>query len=376
MSKVLEARIKMQEEAKEAARLANYIASLIITVGGGKGKIMLDLAQELIAKHNIKSILYLCDNRRLRDSEDEGFPEQIEKWANAKLKKMITLECYQTTYKWKDKKYDLVLADEVDFSITPEFCKVFFNNEFKYKILVTGTLSAEKKKILQEIAPIVYKCNTTAAENRGIINKTEYYLYNYCMTDSESREYAKWTKALSNAINAEKDQASINFLANKRREVLFTLDSSYEQCRKIMGWLWNRSKQTRLVIFCERTTQADRVCKWSFHGKNEGEDNLTKFQNGEISGISVVSKIKRGINLRNANAAIFESLSSSSTEFEQRNGRMKRLDVNEVATVIFMMPWYKKKQKDGSFEWKPTVVDQWIQKATANLNAPLKDLKI
>lgn len=365
-----------QEEAKEAVRKNNYVASLIASVGFGKGKVMIDLCMELVEKYKIKKILYVCDNRRLRDSDEEGFPEQIKKWGTPQLKKIIQLECYQTTYKWVDKEYDLVLADEVDFSITPEFSKLFFNNKFKFKILVTGTLSSEKKKVLKEIAPIVYTCSTTDAEQRGIINKTQYYVYNYRMTDSESRVYVKWTKVIAKAINEERPKNQLNFLLGKRRELLFTLDSSYQHCRKIMSWLWNRDKGTRLVIFCERRTQADRVCRWSYHGENEKDDNLSKFQSGEISGIAVVSKIKRGINLKNANTAIFEALSSSSTEFEQRNGRMKRLSTSDVATVIFMKPWYKQIDREGNVTWKPTIVGQWIDKATQNLNAELIDLKI
>lgn len=368
MNNSLQERIKMQDEAKAAVRAANYIASILVTVGGGKGKIMLDLAQELIKKFNIKSILYVCDNRRLRDSATEGFPQEIEKWGTPELKKIIQCECYQTAYEWKDRKYDLILADEADFAMTPEYKKVFTNNKYRFKILVTGTLSPTKKKLLESIAPIVYRFTTTDAERRGIVNKTQYLMYNYKMTESESREYIKWTKAIGKAIAAEKLPQQINFLLGKRKEVLYNLESSYRAVRKVMDWLWKRNKQTRLVVFCERTAQADRVCKHSYHGGNEKKDNLTKFQSGEISGISVVGKIKRGINLKNANTAIFEMLTgTSSTEFEQRNGRMKRLKTSEIATVIFLCPWYQTIDSEGESIWKPTIVDQWIYKATCNL---------
>lgn len=370
--KVATARAKMQREAKDAVRLAKYIATLIVTVGGGKGKVMIDLAMELIAKYDIKSILYVCDNRRLRDDTKDGFPEQLQTWGTPELRKIVTLECYQTTRKWEGRKFDLLLADEADFAMTTEYCKVFFNNDFRFKILVTGTLKAEKKKLIQEIAPIVYKFSTVQAEDAGVVNKSNYWLYNYKMTESESRTYIKWTRALMVAMNDGSNKDTINFLANKRREVLTTLDSSYGNVRKIMKWLWNKNKLTRLVIFCERRTQADRVCKHSFHGENQKEDNLTKFQTGEISGISVVSKIKRGINLKNANTAIFESITSSSTEFEQRNGRMKRLKTSEVAEVIFMLPWYQ--TDEGT--WKPTVIQKYIQKATVNIGSSLKDLNL
>lgn len=374
----LKERSKMQTEAKDAIRAAGYNASVFITVGGGKGKIMLDIAQELLNRKMIKTILYLCDNTRLRDSETEGFPGEIEKWALPELKKIIHCECYQTAHRWKGQSWDMLLADEVDFGLTTEYMKVFFNNKFKYKLLVSGTLSPTKKKILETIAPIVYKFTTTDAEKRGVVNKTKYYLYNFMMSEAESKDYVKHNTRIAKAYAAEKTEMQKNYLKGQRKEFLYALDSSYTHCRKIMDWLWRTNKQTRLIIFCERTAQADRVCKYSYHGGNAKDDNLSKFQSGEISGLSVVGKIKRGINLKNANTSIFKDLSgTSTTEFEQRNGRMKRLKLCEIATVIFMVPWYRKEDSEGESVWKPTIVNDWIYKATCNLtDIEFVDLKI
>lgn len=379
MDASVKARIEAQEQCKNAIRSANYKGAAIATVGFGKGKVMIDIAIELIKKYNITRILYLCDNTRLRDSKELGFPEQLKQWGNPELKKRVQLECYQTAYKFKDREYDLVLADEADFAMSPEYCKVFFNNKFRFKVLVTGTLSPTKKKLLTSIAPIVFKFTTVDAENKGIINKTNYFIYNYKMTESESESYVKWTARIRKAIAAEVAPNQKNYLLGRRKEILYNLESSHTHVRKIMDWLWKRNKQTRLIIFCERTNQADRVCKYSYHGKNEDDDNLNKFQNGEISGLAVVGKIKRGINLKNANTAIFESLTgTSTTEFEQRNGRMKRLKSNELAMVIFMVPWYNTlDDEDGASIWKPTVVDDWVVKATANLtNIKFINLKL
>lgn len=378
MSDVLqETRIKMQSVAKHQAELSNYNCAIIATVGFGKGKVMLDIAQELISKYNIKRILYACDSERLRDSIEDGFPSEIEKWGNSKLKKMITLECYQTCSKWKNEEFDLLLADEADFSMTPVYSNLYFNNKFKFKILVTGTLSSDKKKILQQIVPITFKLTTNQAEDLGIINKTSYYVYNYKLSDDESVMYNKLSAKIFRKIQ-EEDKNGERFFIGKRREFLFTLDSSYFHCRKIMKWLWSQNKKTRLIVFCQRTEQADRVCKYSYHGKNESLDNIRKFQNEEISACSVVSKIKRGINLRNANAGIFESFDGSTTEFEQRNGRLKRLPQYLFATVIFMIPWVKKTDnKTGKEYYKETIVADWLHKCTANIkDINLIDLKL
>lgn len=379
MDKSLQARIAMQSEAKTAIRVAKYVASVIITVGGGKGKIMLDIVKELIAAGKIKSVLYLCDSRRLRDSDQDGFPAEIEKWGDAKMKSMITLECYQTVCKWTDKKFDLLLADEVDFAITPVYIRAILNNEFKYKLLLSGTLNLEKKKVLEKIAPIVYRFQTVAAEDAGVINKSIYYIYNYKMNESECETYRKLTKkigilAAAGATFADDDYM---FWIRKRKQFLNSLDSSYLNCRKIMNWLWIKNRNNRVVIFSELTPQADRLCKHSYHGKNEKDDNLSKFQSGEIGAIAVVAKIKRGINLKEANVAIFEGFSGSSTEWEQRNGRMKRLSLSKVATIIFLVPWHTKIDDEGNITWKPTVVKSWIDRATENIsNIEFQNLKL
>ena len=377
MDKSLQARIQMQKEAKQAFREAGYNGAAIITVGGGKGKIIIDLAREIVQNEGRKlRILYLCDNRRLRDSSEEGFPEQLEKWGTPEFKEMVQLECYQTACKWVDKEYDVLLADEADFAMTPVYSNVFFRCKFKYKILVTGTLTSVKKQLLKQIVPVIFRCDTQDAERRGIINKTNYYAYNYRMTDEESERYERFGRKIAIAM-AMGDEKKAQFWVGQRKEFLYKLDSSYNHTRKLMRWLWERDKKTRLVIFCQRTEQADRVCKYSYHGKNEKADNLSLFQKMVISCISVVAKIKRGINLKNANTAIFEALDGSTTEFEQRNGRMKRLPVAQLADVIFMNPWVKVTDADGHSIYKETIVAQWIGKATGNLTSiTINDLKI
>lgn len=377
MDQSLATRIQMQKEAKHAVRTAGYNAAIIITVGGGKGKIMIDLAREIVHNEGRKlRILYVCDNTRLRDSSEEGFPEQLEKWGTPEFKEMVQLECYQTTCKWVDQEYDILLADEADFAMTPVYSNVFFRNKFRYKILVTGTLTAAKKKLLTQIVPIVFRCITQDAEARGIINKTNYYAYNYRMTDEESEQYERFSRKIAIAM-AIGDKKKAQWWTSQRKELLYKMDSSYTHTRKLMKWLWKRNKKTRMVIFCQRTEQADRVCKYSFHGKNEKDNNMSLFQRAVISCISVVAKIKRGINLRNANTAIFESLDGSTTEFEQRNGRMKRLKVSEIANVIFMNPWCRTVDSDGNVSYKETIVAQWIGKATGNLTSiVIHDLKI
>ena len=59
------------------------------------------------------------------------FIDELHKWDAAYLLHVMDRQCYQTTYKWKDKHYDLVLADEFDAALTEKYIQVFKNNTFK-----------------------------------------------------------------------------------------------------------------------------------------------------------------------------------------------------------------------------------------------------
>ena len=377
---ILSARVKAQTAAKKAIREHNYNCSLLSSVGSGKSKILVDMAEELFQAGKIKSILYTCDNRRLRDSIKEGFPAELEKWGSEELQKIVQLECYQTTRKWVGKKFDLWLGDEIDAAITPEYIKVATNNEFKYKVLLSGTLSASKRNVLQKIAPIVYELSGHDAEQKRIVNKTEYYSYNFKMSDQESKEYVKLNKKIRQLlkINTPLEDKTLQFWMRKRKHFLNSLESSARHCRKIISFLEDKNKNNRIVIFCELREQADKVCNYSYHGENEDEGALDRFQNGEINKVAVVQKIKRGINLKKTNIGVFESLSGgSTTEFEQRSGRLKRLQVDELAVIIFLIPWYKKMNEEGEISYQVTVVQDWIRRATDNIpDLKLKILKL
>jgi superfamily II DNA or RNA helicase len=379
--KAFSARHKAQDAAKAAVRKANYDCSILASVGFGKSKVMIELAEELFQAGKIKSVLYTCDNRRLRDSEKEGFPAELEKWASPGLQRIVRCECYQTTYKWVGEKYDLWLGDEIDMAITPEYIKVATNNRFKHKILVSGTLSYPKRKVLSKIAPLVYELSGHDAEQNKVVNKTEYYLYNFRMTDKESKEYTKLTKKIKQLLKIQTplEDKTLQFWMRKRKHFLNKLESSARHCRRLVSFLEKRRKENRIVVFCELTEQADRVCDYSFHGENEKDDMLTEFQTGAINKIAVVQKVKRGINLKKTNCGIFESLpGGSSTEFEQRSGRLKRLAVDELALIIFMLPWVKAtKGEDQDVFYKPSVVQDWIKRATSNIpNIKLQILKL
>ena len=163
-------------------------------------------------------------------------------------------------------------------------------------------------------------------------------------------------------------------IQGQRKLFLQSLNSCREATRQVMKRLYN-DHNNKILIFCGTTEQADRVCKFSFHGKNEKLNFLEKFNNNEIRVLSVVSKIDRGLNIDSVNNIIFESPTKSKTKTMQRSGRARRLDVDMITNCFFMIPYYR----DRINNLKPTVVMDYVLQSAEDLdleNAKILNIKI
>ena len=362
---------KIQSEIKTSIRNNKYNGCILAGTGIGKGKIMVDIIKEL----KPLSILYICDNTILRD---ETFKNEVIKWGAEEFLDRIDMQCYQTTYKWKDKRYDLLLMDEADFGISPQYIKVLKNNTFTNKLLFTGTMTEDKLRIVKSYVPIIHELKITEAEQRSAVNKINVTYVNYELTALENARYLSFNeqfkKILNNQILTKYDKIRLKMIQGQRKLFLQSLNSCKEATRQLMKKLYN-DHNNKILIFCGMTEQADKVCKFSFHGKNEKLNWLEKFNNNEIRVLSVVSKIDRGLNIDSVNNIIFESPTKSKTKTMQRSGRARRLDVDMVTNCFFMIPYYR----DRINNLKPTVVMDYVLESAEDLdlaNANILNIKV
>ena len=102
----------------------------------------------------------------------------------------------------------------------------------------------------------------------------------------------------------------------------------------------------KVLLFSELTTQASKLSSNVIHsnvGKTAkitqqlNEETLKKFNNGEIRDLASVKSLTLGLNMIGVNWAIFESYSGSDVQGAQKNGRLHRLNVDEVANVIIIV---------------------------------------
>jgi len=360
MSK-LEINVGKEKIQEEMLRKNDFYGAAIMATGGGKTLGMLRCLDEIFtADKNVSSILYTCDNRKLLTVD---FPAEIEKWGYDRFTPMMDMKCYQSAYKLKDENYDILLADEGDFGLTPQYIKLFKNNEFKYLIFVSATLSPEKMKLLHKLKiPIIYQKELSELEDEGVLNKSKYFYVNFMLNEAENKEYLYYNKNISRVLNDSGfNDPEMELLTRNRKLFLNSLKSSREVCKQLLDVV-----EGRKIVFSELTNQIDRICEYTYHGKNEGEENLRLFHEGEIDTLGVVGKVDRGVNIHRIENVILESCSSSKTKIVQKLGRGKRLGIDEILNVYMQIPYFKN-WKD---EIRPTIVLTWLEKALKDFNIP------
>lgn len=380
---VLNEKRRIQLEALKALIRNDYNGIFILPTGTGKSWVLIDALRRLIKKHNYEKVWYLCNSTDLRDVD---FKKELELWNAKDLIPRIEFMCYKTAYKRAGEEVDVLLADEMDFSLSPEYSKVYFNNTFKHKILTTAFIDKKKLPLAKKISEIVYDKGLQEVEDKKVLNRSQYFFVHFLMNKEEVEQYVKYNEKMLNLSiklgqlksewhyvsafdkpNIENQIRNVNdrieIVSRARKRFLNSLDSSKETCRKLMREIYNENKQCKILTFCELTKQADKVCRYSYHGDSSSNQNLEKFRNDEIQALSVCGKINRGVNIKGIDHIIFESSNSSKTQMTQRLGRGKRLEVDKFLKVYFLIPCY---YENGKVKF--TKVRSWVLNAAGNLD--------
>lgn len=349
-------------EGFELLEKTDFNACIILPTGTGKSSLLVKSLLRLLERGYTK-ILYVCDNKELRDND---FPNEVVKWGAENYLDIIERKCYQSTYKYVNQEYDVLLMDEADYGLTKQYSKLLNNNSFKHIIAVSATMSDAKKKILQKYVPVVLEKKMHEIEGKGVVNEAEAYIYNILLTPKENQKYLAYNKAFQKA----KSPKQIEFIQRNRKIFLGNLESVQNSVKLLLKH-FRKDENNKILIFCNFATQADKVCENSFHSLNENGNLLEDFNKGYIKELSVVGKIDRGKNLVGANIAIFESVHNSGTKNQQKTGRMRRLSIDKRCKIIFIIPFYI----DSTGKRKPTIIQKYVIESTKDLGFNFKLFK-
>ena len=148
------------------------------------------------------------------------------------------------------------------------------------------------------------------------------------------------------------------YAMNARKEFLWNLNSTARIAELMKNYIIRRDSNNKVLIFSERTEHVEKITKYTVHSKKDIEKNkdlISKFNSGEIRELGSCHSLGLGLNLKHPNYAIIESFNGSDVLFLQRAGRTDRLPVDEIATVIFIVP-------------KDTQAEEWFKTATKDIN--------
>lgn len=361
----------------------------------GKSKVAIDILKEIDPDGNLH-VLLLTNSETLRDT---NWQAEFEKFGLADYYASNVLsECYQTVHRWRNKHFDLVIADEIDFAMTPVYSQFFLYNDCTMILGLTGFCSEEKRELLNLIAPVLFEYSTQQGQNNQLLNKSEIILIQYMLSKenslkvskkagghfmiSESANYSYYDKEFQKATIIlagldkkkrlglpvpEKDYTSaewkMKIMASKRKSILNNSETSIKVVKELLLKI-HANPGNKVLIFSALTDQADKFGCPTYHGKKHStEKDLERLNSGVINTLAVCKAINRGVNLVGVNYIIRESFDSSETDFMQTHGRLMRLSPGQIAKYIILIPHYESlvRTETGSFKRMslPTQAARW-----------------
>ncbi len=416
-------RDKIQSQAKNAFLATTGKASIVVGTGVGKSKIAIDIIRELcdfgtpawnqwclLRKTQGLSIgnaiLVLVNSERLRDTD---WKDQFKKFNFSTL--YVRVECYQTVYKWVGETFYAVIADEFDFSLTPEYFKFYLNNKFTYLIGLTALIPEKKLELANLIAPVCFSYTTQQAQADGVLNPTKFYQVNFDLSqakvlDIKAKGYTfkqhengaylyldeQFNKALHGLSATRKKQSTaelfdnnsttdytkqidklegqMKFFSRKRKDFLHSLQSSV-QVAKLLANTILKNNTAKVLIFSKLNKQSSAISHFVYNSTNKQDFILDSLNTGGINQLGVCEALTRGANLVGVNNIIEEAYVGSDVDFQQKHGRGVRLPIGDSLKFFILVPhvWERVKNTENGvtkWEWKrrPTQAGVWFKNMT------------
>lgn len=186
-----------------------YRATVEACTGSGKSRIGLHTIQLLRRTDVTRTVLVVVPTLQLQIQ----WRKELKKW---KLNKFTDVMVINTAAK-QDRKYDLMIVDEIHGAAAHTFSLLFENTKYSFVLGLTATLSRldGRHSILEQFAPICEKLSMAQARQRGWV--------------ADFVEY--WIGLTLN----EQDQAEYEEIQSQFRKFLKYFGMDLNTCKKAMG---------------------------------------------------------------------------------------------------------------------------------------------
>ena len=346
-------REKIQQEALNAV-LSCARAGLHVSMGVGKTYIGLQYINKLGGK-----VLVVAPKLTIFES----WKNDAEKFELSHLLNNITFTSYISLIKHNPKDYDIVILDEAH---NTKDSHDEFLCEFRGRVLgLTGTppkyTYGEKGQMMEQYYPIKYAYSVDEAVDENILNDYRIYIHSIPLDRDNNVSVGKGAQTFktSEYKNYNWLQTQIRDAASEKQVFMkrIFLLNAMKQFKSKLSFVKFISETVpatdKCLLFANTTEQADSICKYSHHSKNnkvENAENLAKFASGEITRLSAVEQLSEGITVPNLKHIVIMHSYGNEKKASQKIGRALRLNKDEVASVHILC-------------FKDTVDESWVAKS-------------
>jgi superfamily II DNA or RNA helicase len=303
-----------------------------------------------------------------------------------------TFACYQSAYKWENKHFEIVIADEIHDSLTMSYSEFYRKNNYGALIGLSATVDRKrvvnelaveetkakpitKGELLDDICPVIYTLNQDDAIEQGLIAPYELVVL-YHQLDDKNATMLAGTKAKPFMTTEKK---AYDFTDSRFKKSLFLPQAAG---RKFQISLWSRKRAgilydlpSKIPVFKALEALPDRKIIFgnSLDALLQISDNVvssrntekknelirSKFEKSKINTICSFKKLKQGANLPDIKLALVHSYYSVEKDYIQRLGRVLRLDGTKTAKAVFIVTIGTKEQ-------------DWFDNMTANIKGVIR----
>lgn len=351
---------KREEIQQEALTIALRHNKCGLGVSMGVGKTLIGLKYiDHYQQQDLQKVLIVAPKLSIFDSwrsDAEKFGISID---NAEFTTYLSLN------KYNPEDYDLLILDECHSLLHSHLS---FLQLFKGKILgLTGTPprydNSEKGEMVRDYCPILYTYITDDAVDDDILNDYRIIVHNMYLSTrntmpvnlknkptfwtSEKKNYDYWCKRLAEASSVKERQ----ICSVQRMRALMDFQTKEKYVRKLI-----EDQEEKCLVFCNTQDQADRLSKHSYHSNNpDSEENLQLFKDDNIDILTCVMQLNEGVNIPNLKSGIVLHAYGNERKFNQRLGRLLRLNPDDTAYIHILC-------------YKDTVDEKWVGEALKDLD--------
>lgn len=347
-------REEVQQKALNSWLNVNKKGTLEIVTGLGKTFIALH-ALNTMPKNDKKIHLFLAETT----SRKKDLFDDIKKYnkifkTNILRDYNLKFYCYQSAYKWKDKKFGLVIGDELHDALSPSYSQFFFNNNYDAIIGLSATINKATKylinnkvltkgELLDKIAPICFTYTLDESSEAGTSRKLDIYVIQHKLDikdktikagnakkvfyQTEEASYKYWDARHKKSWYIEdidKKNLQIRITSTKRSNILYNLESKIKPVKELLNNIKGKT-----ILFGNSLSALEKVTPNVVSSNNSEDKNKQlreDFDNNKIQIIGSFKKLKQGSNLKDLDNVIIMSYYSTEKDLIQRLGRLRNKD--------------------------------------------------